>query len=89
MAGTVNPSCPPSFLAATAGSDPVNVGVVIVIVFFVILIVAILGSFFAFKVSGIIKSIKSSHIKNFGSPPYMHHPHCYRSTERTFPYGLS
>jgi len=49
LVGSVRPDCPPSFLAVTAGSDPVNIGVVIVIVFFIILIIAILGSFFAFK----------------------------------------
>ena len=47
--GEVLDECPPSFLAATAGSNPVNVGVVIVIVFFIILIVAILLSYFYFK----------------------------------------
>ena len=48
-AGEVLAECPPSFLSSSVGSNPVNVGVIIVLVFFVVLIIAILGSFFLFR----------------------------------------
>ena len=48
-AGEVLAQCPPSFLSSSVGSNPVNVGVIIVLVFFVVLIIAILGSFFLFR----------------------------------------
>ena len=40
----------PNFLSITAGNDPVNIGIIIVVIFFVILILAILGSFFVFRI---------------------------------------
>ena len=49
FAGEVLAQCPPSFLSSSVGSDPVNVGVIIVLVFFIVLIIAILGSFFLFR----------------------------------------
>merc|ERR1712242_411345 len=49
FSGEVLEDCHANFLSITAGSDPVNVGVIIVVVFFIILIFAILGSFFAFR----------------------------------------
>ena len=49
FAGEVLAQCPPSFLSSSVGSNPVNVGVIIVLVFFVVLIIAILGSFFLFR----------------------------------------
>ena len=61
--GTVNFDCVPGFLSVTAGSDPVNVGVVIVIVFFIILILAILGNTY------LIENVNSStyHKKSLSS----------------------
>ena len=47
--GEVLDQCLPSFLSSSVGSDPVNVGVIIVLVFFIILIFAILGSFLLFR----------------------------------------
>ena len=47
--GEVLYQCLPSFLSSSVGSDPVNVGVIIVLVFFIILIFAILGSFLLFR----------------------------------------
>ena len=52
--GQVVEECPPNL------TDPVNVGVVIVIIFFVILICAILGSFFAFR----FKKIRYKEMQN-------------------------
>ena len=49
FSGEVLEDCHANFLSITAGSDPVNVGVIIVVVFFIILIFAILGLFFAYR----------------------------------------
>ena len=49
FSGEVLEDCHANFLSITAGSDPVNVGVIIVVVLFIILIFAILGSFFAYR----------------------------------------
>ena len=49
FSGEVLEDCHANFLSITAGSDPVNLGVIIVVVFFIILIFAILGLFFAYR----------------------------------------